>query len=111
MDDEHNFEAFCTAVERRDYETALCLALPHAEAGNSDAQCAMGLLCGYGMGVPRSWELAEQWLVRAAEQHNPVAWNNLGTLYSDVGNVEKARQCYQRAKDLGFNCAHPYPPF
>lgn len=104
-------EAFC----RGEYERVFRIALPHAEAGQGDAQCMVSLLYQCGYGVPQDLAAAEQWLLRAADQNNPVAWNNLGTLYR-LGwpgvpvDKEKAHQCYLRAKELGFDCAHPYPP-
>jgi TPR repeat protein len=103
-------EHVVAALERGDYEAAARLARPLAEAGNSDAQCSMALLCEHGLGVPRDVEEAERWLVRAADQNNPVAWNNLGSLYSGIGRTEDAHRCYERAHALGFHAAAPYPP-
>jgi TPR repeat protein len=104
MDEKYSLEAFNDALKQGGREAALRLALPHAQAGNTDAQCAMALFS-------RDVEEAKQWLLKATEQDNPVAWNNLGTLYVQLGYRKKAFECYQRAKELGFNCAHPYPPF
>ena len=84
-----------------DYVTAVRLVLRHAQAGNSDAQCAMALLYEAGWGVPRDVEKAKQWLIKAAEQDNPVAWNNLGTYYAQEGHKRIAHQCFERAKQLG----------
>jgi|SRR5215472_640072 len=103
MGNEFDLEAVTLAWKNGDRDSALHLTLPHAQAGNSDAQCTMALLS-------IEFEEAEGWLLKAAEQDNPVAWNNLGTLYV-LKDKQRALQCYKRAKELGFNCAHPYPPF
>ena len=113
--DSYNFEAVLEMFQRGEYESVFQIALPHAMAGNSEAQCMVSLLYQNGLGVKRDLAEAERWLVKAAAQNDPVAWNNLGTLYAMggtglVGGTERARECYERAKELGFNCAAPYPP-
>jgi hypothetical protein len=64
MDDEYNLEAVTIALQSGDREAALRLILPHAEAGNSDAQCEMALLSP-------DFEEAERWLLKAAEAGQP----------------------------------------
>jgi TPR repeat protein len=103
------------AFSRGDYAEVLRIASPHAQAGNSDAQCMISLLYQNGLGVARDLAAAEAWLLKAAQQDSPVAWNNLGSLYVTggtglVGGPERAQECYLRAKELGFNCAEPNPP-
>jgi len=103
------------ALERQDYELVLKLALPAAMDGNSDAQTTVALLYQCGWGVNRDVLEAERWLLRAAESGNPVAWNNLGSLYaSKVPKLEHrwgaAQECYEKAKELGLSVAEPYPP-
>jgi TPR repeat protein len=103
------------AFERQDYELVLKLALPAAMDGNSDAQTTVALLYQCGLGVNRDVLEAERWLLMAAERDNPVAWNNLGSLYaSKVPELrhrwDAAQECYERAKQLGLKVAEPYPP-
>ncbi len=112
---EYDFEVVTEAFGRGEYADVLRAALPHAMAGNSDAQCMISLLYQNGFGVTKDLAESERWLLKAAEQDNPVAWNNLGTLYAVGGaglakGPEQARQCYERAKALGFSCAEPYSP-
>ena len=112
---EYEYEIAMQAFTRGDYADVLRTALPRATDGNPDAQCMVSLLCQNGFGVARDLAEAERWLLRATEQNSPLAWNNLGTLYSVGGaglskGPEQARQCYERAKELGFDCAEPYPP-
>ena len=81
-----------------------------SQSGNSNAMCAMALLYEAGWGVPRDVEKAKQWLIKAAELDNPVAWNNLGTYYAQEGRQQKAHMCFERAKQLGLTLGQPYPP-
>jgi TPR repeat protein len=103
------------AFERQDYELVLKLALPTAMDGNSDAQTTVALLYQCGLGVNRDVLEAERWLLMAAERGNPVAWNNLGSLYaSKVPELshrwDAAQECYERARQRGLKVAEPYPP-
>ena len=103
------------AFERKEYGRVVEMTMPHAIAGNSDAQTQLSLLYQLGFGVERDVLEAERWLLKAAEQDNPVAWHNLGTLYAlQLPELRQrwnhAMGCYQRAKELGLNVAEPYPP-
>jgi TPR repeat protein len=97
-------------MQRGEWDKAFEAAMQHAMSGNSDAQCQIAFLLEVGLGVQRNGAEAELWYRKAADQGNPVAWNNLGTFYATQGDRQRARECYLRAKELGFNCAHPYPP-
>jgi|SRR6267378_1062194 len=112
---EYDLHDALEAFERKDYDSVLKLLMPYAAAGNSDAQTMLAVLYQSGFGVERNILEAERWLVRAAAQDNAVAWNNLGSLYASEFPELKHRwtdamRCYKRAKELGFNCAEPYPP-
>jgi TPR repeat protein len=112
---DYNPDQILDAFVRKDYETILHEVLPHAITGNPVAQCSISLLYQCGFGVARDLAKAEEWLLKAAAQNDPVAWNNLGTLYIIGGEGlsrgrEAALDCYVRAKELGFACAQPYPP-
>jgi TPR repeat protein len=112
---EFNSDEAVDAFGRKEYDHVLEMTLPHAIAGNSDAQTQLSLLYQLGLGVRRDVLEAERWLLKATEQNNPVAWNNLGTLYASQLPELKHRwndamEYYQRAKELGLNVAEPYPP-
>jgi TPR repeat protein len=114
-DSSYNADAVMSAFERKDYASVLRDALPHANAGNAAAQCMISLLYQCGFGVPLDLAKAEEWLLKATVQNDALAWNNLGTLYIVAGGAlphgeGKSRECYLRAKELGFDCAEPYPP-
>ena len=103
--DHYDFELALALFAKENYEELWSHALPHAESGNSYAQCFIGFLYQFGLGGPADLERAEHWLSSAADQNNPVVWNNLGTLVLSRGEKERARQCYQEAVDLGFSPA------
>lgn len=102
----YDFEYASALAESQDFAKAWEYVLPHANAGDSNAQCMMGFLCEFG--PSRDVETAEQWLGKAAEQSNAVAWNNLGTLLLQKGQPENAKECYRRAVELGFTMAAPF---
>ncbi|MGA7853539.1 MAG: hypothetical protein WCA15_09450 [Candidatus Acidiferrales bacterium] len=113
---EYNCDEVLSAIESADYEFALKNAMPHAVAGNPDAQCTIALLYQLGWGVQRDVLEAERWLLRATAQDSPLAWHNLGSLYFTQfpelkHKWREGRKCWERAKKLGFNCAEPYPPW
>lgn len=113
---DYNWDEISKAFARADYAFVLKNAMPHALAGNPDAQCMVALLYETGWAVQRDVLEAERWLLKATAQDSPVAWNNLGSLYfGQHPELEskwcEGRKCWERAKDLGFNVAEPYPPW
>ncbi len=67
------FEAGVDASARGDYQTALRLWRPLADAGHVDAQFNIGLLYDNGAGVDRDPALAAEWYRRAAQAGDAVA--------------------------------------
>jgi hypothetical protein len=63
-----------------DYASAAREVQPLAEAGDPEAQHALGYLLYYGQGVPQDRELAVVWLRRSAAQGNPRAQASLERL-------------------------------
>jgi uncharacterized protein len=114
MADRYNPDVVLATFERREYASVFTMALPHAQAGNPLAQDMIALLYQCGLGVVRNVFEAERWLLKAAEQNDPIAWNNLGTLYISEPELQhrrsEARRCYERASELGLDVAEPYPP-
>jgi uncharacterized protein len=66
---------------RAEYDEAAKELHKSAEAGDSSAQNALGLLYYKGKGVSRDTRQAKQWFEKAAEQGHAGAQVNLGTLY------------------------------
>jgi TPR repeat protein len=113
---DYNWDEVSKAIERADYEFVLNNAMPHALAGNPDAQCTIALPYQAGWGVHQDVLEAERWLLKAAVQNNALAWHNLGSLYFlQLPELKEkwgeGARCWERAKELGFDCAEPYPPW
>ena len=77
----YNPDEIMNAIQRADYGFVLENAMPHALAGNPDAQCTIALMYECGFGIQRDFLEAERWLLKATQQNSALAWNNLGTLY------------------------------
>ena len=112
---DYNPKPLLEALEREDYQSAPQMAMPYADAGNSTAQVTVAFLYESGLGVKRDVLEAERWLLKATAQDDPVAWNNLGTMYAmKHSELEhrwgEASKCHQQAAKLGLNLAEPYPP-
>ncbi len=69
------------AYKEQDYPHALKELAPLAEAGNADAQHALGLMYYMGRGVPRDLAQAFRWHYKAALQGNPAAAYVVGAMY------------------------------
>ena len=111
----YNPDEIMAAFERREYAFVLETAMPHALAGNPDAQCQIALMYECGFGVQSDLLEAERWLLKATKQNSALAWNNLGTRYAMKhpgleDRWDDARKCWERAAELGFDCGEPYPP-
>jgi TPR repeat protein len=111
----YNPDEILNAIQRADYRFVLENAMPHALAGNPDAQCTVALKYESGFGIQRDFLEARRWLLKATQQNSSLAWNNLGTLYAAKhpgleNRWGQARNCYEKAATLGFDCGDPYPP-
>jgi len=103
----YDFEHAWALVKCEKFSEVWEYALPYASAGDSNAEVLIGFLNEHGLGVARDLDEAERWLRKAAEQNNPLAWNNLGTLLLSRGENDKAKECYRKAVELGFSMAEP----
>jgi TPR repeat protein len=105
----YDAEGTIEAFARKEYEFVLKTAMPHAMAGNPDAQGMVALLYQCGFGVERDVLEAERWYLMATAQNNALAWHNLGTLYFlRLSELEHrwpdAEKCWEKAYELGFDC-------
>ena len=95
------FEDGVDAAAGGDYQTALALWQPLAEAGHVDAQFNLGLMYDSGTGVPRNLETAASWYRRAAEAGDRTAQSYLGEMYAKGQGVEQsfeqAAEWYEKA--------------
>ena len=104
-DVEADLRGAVSALEQRDYATAVPLLKAAAKAGPPYAQHKLGVLYERGRGVPRDYELAAAWLRSAAEQGNAQAQNDLGCLYFLGLGVsqddQKAARWFRKAAEQG----------
>jgi len=56
-----------------------------AQAGDAEAQNAMGLAYKNGREVPADYAQAATWFQKAANQNNPAAAKNLGLMFAEGG--------------------------
>ena len=93
--------------EAGEYDRALPLLLPVAQAGHPEAQCMIGNIYQLGLGsVAPDFQAAIAWYSRAAALGYGVASNNLAGMYlSGVGvpvDRDRAWQLYEQARSQGF---------
>jgi uncharacterized protein len=97
------------AYSEGDYETALAVWQPLAEAGDAGSQFGMGLLNANGWGVPLDDAAALRWYESAAGQGHAEAQYNIGVMYQNGWGVEqddaKAFEWHQKAAESGFPAA------
>jgi TPR repeat protein len=73
-----------SAYQRADYQEAMRLLKPMAEAGEAKAQYIIGDMYGYGRGAPQSWVEGVKWYRKAADQGFAKAEDELAVKY-DLG--------------------------
>lgn len=100
-DAQKGFDAYNGA----DYETALRLWQPLAEAGDADSQYGLGQMYGNGFGVPMDDALAIKWYGLAAEQGHAQALTHLAVMHQNGWGVpqsdEEAIRLFTLAADQG----------
>lgn len=103
---EAGFEAFNVG----DYETALTVWQPLAEAGDADSQFGLGQLYGNGFGVAMDDALAIKWYSAASEQGHAEASYRLGVMYQNGWGVPQSdaemMRYFELAANGGFTEAH-----
>jgi TPR repeat protein len=93
------------AYLKGDFATALTLARPLAEAGDSRAQSILALLYFRGRGVTQDYQEAVKWFRRAADQGDIIAQFYLGIMFAEGQGVPQdhaeAAKWFRRAADRG----------
>ena len=77
------------AFQREEYELALSLLEPLAEAGDAEAQSRLGVLYAQGLGVEKNVDRARELFQQSYEQGNPFGAYNLASLYAMGTGVKK----------------------
>lgn len=85
-----DFKAGVDAAAAGDYESALLIWRPLAEAGHVDAQFNLALMYDNGTGVTRNLHTAAMWYRRAAEAGDRTAQSYLGEMYAKGQGVEQS---------------------
>ena len=97
------------AFQSGDYETALAIWQPLAEAGHADSQFGLGQMYGNGFGVSMDDALAIKWYSLAAEQGHARAQFNLAVMHQNgwglPQNDAEAMRLYALAADQGITQA------
>ena len=84
-----DFDEGLLAYLEADYERATAHWLPLAEAGDADAQFAIGMLHEAGQGSSVDLTSAAKWYRRAAEEGHADAQLSLGSLYATGAGVTR----------------------
>jgi len=94
-----------SAIRDKDYDRAVALLLPRAEAGDDTARVELGTLNFKGIGTPVDINAALHWYKLAADDGDAVAEEKLGEVYQSgqAGGVRDAEALawFQRAADHG----------
>jgi TPR repeat protein len=77
------------AYLNKEYDRALSILKPLAQAGDSQAQITMGLMYDYGHGVEKNPSESIKWYRMAAEQGVPLVQHDLGVKYFQGQGVEQ----------------------
>ncbi len=104
-----DLECGIVAFAKHDFQLALNLLLPFAEAGRPYAQCTVAsIYFTPGTSISQNFAEAFRWWAESAAQNHPVACHNLGTMdESGLDGVhhdyEKAQEYYRKAVDYGID--------
>ena len=85
-----NIRNIYNAYDQGNYKEAVEIAQALANKGEADAQCCLAALYYEGVGVPRNYEEAERWWLRAAKAGSADAYGNLGVFYQKRKNYPEA---------------------
>ena len=100
-DSEKGFAAYNSS----EYDTALAIWQPLAEAGDDKAQYGLGMMYGNGFGVDMDDALAIKWYGLAAEQGHANAQCNLAVMHQNGWGVplneEEAVRLFMQAAEQG----------
>lgn len=78
------------------------------KAANLDhvkAQLELGLMYAEGKGVEKNIKETLKWFIKAAEQGNVNAQNNLGIMYDAAGLYDEAFKWFKKAAEQGLDKA------
>jgi TPR repeat protein len=98
-------EAGKSALNQKDYPRAFASFRPLAEAGDSEAQRAMGLIFRNGWGVTKDEATATSWFRKAAEGGSAPAESEMGQIYllgiGIAADSAMANEWFRKAAEAG----------
>lgn len=97
------FQLADDAVSRGDYQMAIDIWRPIAEAGDAVAQYCLGNLYEDGCGVRQDRRVAARWYTKSAQQGFCFAQRDLADLYLQGSGVKKSSQKAYYWYELGAN--------
>lgn len=104
-----DYDSGLEAFNTLDYDTALAIWLPLAEAGDANAQFGLGQMYGNGFGVMMDDVAALKWYGLAADQGHGEALSNLAVMHQNGWGVpmdeKEAIRLYTLAADAGVSQA------
>lgn len=104
-----DYDTGLEAFNTLDYETALAIWQPLAEAGDADAQFGLGQMYGNGFGVMMDDAAALKWYGLAADQGHGKALSSLAVMHQNGWGVPmdeaEAIRLYTLAADAGEGAA------
>jgi TPR repeat protein len=86
--------------ESGNLRSAFRLMVAAAKMGDVGAQVNVGYMYDTGVGVKHNRQAAFYWYRRAYRRGDGGAASNIGTIFRDEGNLERALYWFQRAKTL-----------
>jgi len=96
------FKCACQLDERGKFRAAFPLLLKAAELGDTSAQLNLGYYYDVGSGVRKNRSAAMLWYRRAYRNDggSSSSANNIGTIYRDEGNFDRAIFWFKRAVEF-----------
>lgn len=112
MTDQPDFDKITAAMDAEDYQSALLLLSPLADAGIPSAIGMLGTFYQLGLGVPPDGLKAVSLLTQAAGAGDALAAHNLATVYCTglpgvSRNPDLGRSWYAKARELGLQLMPP----
>lgn len=102
-----DYQAGVDAYQKHDFTTAFTEFSAAAQAGDPQAQNALGAMYNHGLGVDLDNSQAAYWYQKAADQNFPLAMRNLATMYTNGHGVPydltQAKIWFAKAAELGDN--------
>lgn len=95
------------AYLRKDYKTAFSIWEKYAEKDFPFAKTKLGVMYTHGLGTEKNPELAKEYLEQGRMQEDARALFELGLIYLDTGDTDRAVEYLERSRAQGYPRA-PY---